>query len=117
MIDFVSDPTALLRNADRVISMGGYNTISELLSYEKRTLVVPRVTPRREQLIRAQRFSQLGLLDVCHPDEMTPKKLGDWIARDVAKPPLGRIDFDGRLRLPELLLQVSPTAQAAGRVV
>jgi predicted glycosyltransferase len=63
VIKSAPEPTRLLMAADRVVSMGGYNTVSEVLSFEKRALVVPRTTPRREQLIRAERLHALGLLD------------------------------------------------------
>jgi predicted glycosyltransferase len=62
--EFHPEPMHLMASADRIISMGGYNTISEILSLEKKALVVPRVSPRREQLIRAERLEKLGLLDV-----------------------------------------------------
>src|SRR5262249_12734425 len=54
VLDFVPEPDLLLCAADHVVAMGGYNTICEVLSFEKRALIVPRVQPRREQLIRAQ---------------------------------------------------------------
>jgi predicted glycosyltransferase len=50
-IGFVTDPYLLLHCADRVVAMGGYNTVYELLSFEKHALIVPRVKPRCEQLI------------------------------------------------------------------
>jgi predicted glycosyltransferase len=49
--------------ADLVVSMGGYNTVSEILSLGKVCLIVPREQPRREQLIRAQVLHQHGLVD------------------------------------------------------
>ena len=66
--EFVSEPDELIAAADRVIAMGGYNTVCEVLSHGKPFLVVPRVTPRKEQLIRAQHLRDLGLLELCHPD-------------------------------------------------
>jgi hypothetical protein len=46
------DNIRLLRSADLVISMAGYNTISEILRYRKRAIVVPRSGPSAEQTIR-----------------------------------------------------------------
>ncbi len=40
--------------ADVVVSMGGYNTVCEILSQGKPSLIIPRENPRREQHIRAQ---------------------------------------------------------------
>lgn len=44
-----------------VISMGGYNTFCEILSFDKRAILVPRRVPRCEQTIRAQAAEKLGL--------------------------------------------------------
>jgi predicted glycosyltransferase len=41
--------------------MGGYNTFCEVLSFDKRALIVPRTVPRKEQYIRATRAQELGL--------------------------------------------------------
>jgi predicted glycosyltransferase len=52
----------LMNKAAAVVAMGGYNTFCEILSLDKRALVVPRTRPRREQLIRAVEAERLGLL-------------------------------------------------------
>lgn len=52
----------LMDEAHAVVAMGGYNTFCEILSFDKRALIVPRTTPRREQLIRASRAQELGLV-------------------------------------------------------
>jgi predicted glycosyltransferase len=69
IIDFHNRPELLLDAADGVVSMGGYNTFCEILSLNKRALLVPRVHPRKEQLIRATRARELGLIDVLLPEE------------------------------------------------
>ncbi len=104
VIRFVTDPDLLLSLADRVVAMGGYNTVCELLAYGKRSLIVPRVAPRREQLVRAQRLQQMGLLDVLHPDQLSPESLGRWLLQE-GEPPrtAGRIDLGGVQILPRLL--------------
>ena len=108
VLRFVDDAGPLLDLADRVVAMGGYNTVCELLSRRKRALIVPRTDPRREQLIRAERTRDLGLLEMLHPDELRPAALGEWLARDAAPPErmLDRIDLDGLRRVPELLAEV-----------
>lgn len=105
VLGFDVEPTALLERADRVIAMGGYNTVCEILSFEKRALIVPRVKPRREQLIRAERLRDLGLIDVLHPDQLSPEVLRHWLVRPLAPPPRSRdrMDFEGLARLPQLL--------------
>jgi predicted glycosyltransferase len=105
VLEFVPEPTLLLARADRVIAMGGYNTVLELLSFEKRALVVPRVGPRPEQWIRAERLRDLGLLDVLHPDEVRPEALTEWLSREMGPRPRvrDRIDLNGLERLAGLL--------------
>lgn len=49
--------------ADLVVSMGGYNTICEILSQGTPSLIIPRETPRREQLLRAQALKKHELID------------------------------------------------------
>ncbi|MEL6620195.1 MAG: glycosyltransferase [Pseudomonadota bacterium] len=59
---FDSKIEALFAGADGVVSMGGYNTFCELLSFDKRAIIVPRTRPRLEQWIRANRAEELGLV-------------------------------------------------------
>jgi predicted glycosyltransferase len=49
--------------------MGGYNTFCEILSFDKPALIVPRQMPRREQLIRASRAQELGLVAMLTEDK------------------------------------------------
>jgi predicted glycosyltransferase len=74
-VDFVEDVASYVDAADVVVSMGGYNSVCELLSLRKPALIVPRVTPRREQLIRARALSRLGLLRMLEPSELEPGRL------------------------------------------
>jgi len=108
VVEFCSEPTQLLQHADCVVTMGGYNSVCEVLSFGKRALVVPRIAPRREQWVRAERLHQLGLLDVLHPDRLTPRALSTWLARDAAAPSWirSRVDLQGLSRLPTLLEEV-----------
>lgn len=105
VLEFMTDPCPLLARADRVIAMGGYNTTCEVLAYGKPALIVPRVRPRSEQLIRASRFADLGLVDVLHPRDLGPQALGDWLAQERRAPPPADqvIDFGGVRQLPSLL--------------
>jgi len=69
---------------------------------------VPRVSPKPEQLIRAQRMRELGLIDLLHPEQLSPRALTEWLARDLGPPPpsRSRIDFDGLARIPGLLIEL-----------
>lgn len=120
LVEFVTDPGPLMCCADRVICMGGYNSVCEALAFEKPTLVVPRVVPRKEQLIRAERLSALGLLDMLHPDRLSAGALGEWIRRDAARARSAEaaIDFGGVRRIPELLREaMTEVVVPAGKAV
>ena len=67
-ITFDPDIENLMVRAAGVVAMGGYNTFCEVLSFDKPALIVPRTMPRREQLIRAQRAEELGLLKCLSDD-------------------------------------------------
>lgn len=69
----------LMAAADVVISMGGYNTICEILTQQTPALIIPRETPRKEQLIRATQLKGEGLLDYIPFGEVTPQLLREKI--------------------------------------
>lgn len=69
LIDFHPQTELLLAQAAGVVSMAGYNTFCEILSLDKPSLLVPRVKPRQEQLIRAKRAAELGLVATALPEE------------------------------------------------
>ena len=108
MREFVSDPVPLLRQADYVVSMGGYNSVCEILALHKRALIVPRTQPRQEQWIRAERLQALGLLDVLHPDDLSPQRLSRWLATTDPTAPAtdNAIDMNGFTRLPRLVSEL-----------
>lgn len=68
MITFESNLEALMEHAEGVVAMGGYNTFCEILSFDKPAVIVPRLLPRLEQTIRAQRASELGLTQMLVDD-------------------------------------------------
>ena len=63
-ISFDTKLELLMGRANAVVAMGGYNTFCEILSLDKRSLIVPRTRPRREQHIRAMEAERLGLVSV-----------------------------------------------------
>lgn len=64
VIRFTPTIEPYMASALAIVGMGGYNTFCEILSFDKPTLLVPRVIPRREQSIRATRAEETGLLTV-----------------------------------------------------
>ena len=72
---FSDDMMSLMGACDVAVSMGGYNTVCELLTLRKRAVVVPRAQPGVEQTIRAQRMAGLGLLHMVDPGALSPATL------------------------------------------
>lgn len=67
--------------AQGVVCMGGYNTFCEILSFNKRAVIVPRTRPRKEQFIRARRAESLGLVSMLNEErgELTPAAMAKAI--------------------------------------
>ncbi|NJL47537.1 MAG: glycosyltransferase [Leptolyngbyaceae cyanobacterium SM2_5_2] len=84
-LDFTDDLASFMVAADVVVSMGGYNTVGEILSLRKRAVVVPRTQPVEEQWIRAKRMAELGLFAAIHPDQLTPQVLAQAIRQELCQ--------------------------------
>ena len=84
--DFTPRLYEYLTAADLVVSMGGYNTIVEILAANQRGIIVPRVHPRLEQCIRAERLAAKGLLDMIHPTKLNPDSLFRAIEHSLQQP-------------------------------
>lgn len=101
--EFEPDLTELYASADLVVSMAGYNTICELLSFGRNAILVPRAEPVKEQLIRARLLAGAGLFDMVEPDDLAPEFLLNKVltslkhARDLPV----RVDLQGLPRIRE----------------
>lgn len=82
-VGFDSRIESLFAGAEGVICMGGYNTFCEVLSFDKRAVIVPRTVPRLEQWLRASRAEKLGLVRMLDEtrDGMTPEAMINAIRR------------------------------------
>ena len=115
VVDFLPAPDRVIDRADVVVSMGGYNTVCELLARDKRTLIVPRVAPRLEQLIRSRCLGRRRVVDVVHPINASPAAIGDWLAQRPSRASAREcIDLGGLRRLPALLDSVVADGKVAG---
>ncbi len=75
-ITFDAHLEGLMAQAEGVVAMGGYNTFCEILSFDKRAIIVPRTKPRMEQFIRASRARDLGLISMlCDRGQRDPKAM------------------------------------------
>ena len=118
VIDFVSEGDLLIRQASHVVSMGGYNTLSAILTYQKPALIVPRVKPRKEQLIRANRLAELGYVDALHPDDLSASAIADWLTRTPASTPLNcqPLEMSGLQRICDSIGQLFPQSKRSPEV-
>jgi len=91
----------LIAGAAAAVTMGGYNSVCELLAARCPALVVPRTVPRMEQAVRAEALTRLGWVDTLPPAELGPVRIAAWLDRAVTCPRggLGRIDLDGLVHL------------------
>lgn len=80
-VGFESRIEHLYMAAQGVVCMGGYNTFCEVLSFNKRAIIVPRTRPRKEQFIRARRAEDLGLVSMLNEErgELTPAAMAKAI--------------------------------------
>ncbi|MGH2531375.1 MAG: glycosyltransferase family protein [Thermomicrobiales bacterium] len=100
LLDFAEDLASYLAAADAVVSMGGYNSVCEILSLNCPALIVPRVHPRREQLIRAEGLSRRNLIRMLNPKELSPRRLLTEIDTLVSTRRDGQVvDLDGLSRV------------------
>lgn len=105
VVDFVAEPVGLASRAAALVAMCGYNTACEMMSFGRPSLVVPRIRPRAEQLIRAERMRDRGIADMIYPDRLSAPALGDWLATTVTPgavtrgPVPGAVDLGGLARV------------------
>jgi len=109
-ITFNAHIESLMARAKAVVCMGGYNTMCEILTLEKQAIVVPRVAPVNEQWIRARRMQALGLVDVIHPEELTPEEMGTKLMQglfEVSKRPAtgDLLDTEGLPRISRFVAE------------
>lgn len=104
LLDFEVDMTRRYADADVVVSMAGYNTVCELLSFGKRAVLVPRVAPVREQLMRAELLHARGYCRMLRPDALEPGVLMGLVLESLAHPtPMHDVDLDGLPRIRQRL--------------
>jgi predicted glycosyltransferase len=104
LLTFTDDLPSYLNAADLVITLGGYNASCEVVSLGKRAIIVPRRPGDFEQLIRATRFAELGLVRMLDPRRLTPQGLARevWLAL-ASPPPSATLDFGGLERVGNIL--------------
>lgn len=114
VVDFVPDLSGWVVGASAVVAMAGANTVTELLDTDVPTLLVPRVRPRREQMVRAAALADRAAVEVADPDRLGPDTIARWLAGAVGRRVDRRgLDIDGlaeaRSRVGALLGEIAAT--------
>lgn len=91
----VEDLPSYLAAADAAVCMGGYNTICELLGLSVPAVIIPRIQPRQEQIMRTERLAARQLLWWLHPDRCSASNLAQAIETVAA---VGRDELAARIR-------------------
>jgi predicted glycosyltransferase len=105
LVECQEDLASCIAAADLSVSMGGYNTVCEILSARVRAVVIPRIFPRQEQYIRAQRLAACGLIRMLLPIALTPQKLADAVRTALLSCPAppDSISLDGGRRAAAII--------------
>lgn len=118
--DFTDDMPSCMEAADAVVSMGGYNTICEVLSLQKPALIVPRSRPVKEQAMRAIRMAAHGYLacmldaDVC-PDALITAAIRLTMNGGAQLRARKALPFDGLDRIADIVCRGAPLRPIAGK--
>ena len=116
-ITFDAHLEQLIARAAGVVAMGGYNTFCEILSFDKPAVIVPRVAPRLEQFIRAERAENVGLTRMLPDDGVRDAGAMVEALRNLADqaPPSSAVIpglLDGLKNVERLLARWLPRSQA-----
>ncbi len=110
VLEFTDDLMSYVNTADAVICMCGYNTITEVLQKGKKAIVVPRIKPGREQLIRAQSMANVGLIEMIHPEKLQPNILIETLVVSLSQAKIYSsikdLDFAGLPRVTDYLVML-----------
>lgn len=112
------DMEYVIVGARAVVSMAGYNTVSELMRARKPALLVPRSGPSQEQLIRARSLMATGLQDMLHPAELSPATLRRSLDRLLTRRFAGEVPphYNGTERAARILAEMAGSGGASGPV-
>lgn len=112
---FLADFPRHLAESALSISMGGDNTLLEVLAARTPALAYP-YQGNSEQGLRIRRFAERGLLHELSPEDLVPQRLQQRIAEALAAPlPPLQLRMDGARVASERMLAVVREARAASR--
>ncbi len=114
LLTFRADFEAVIAGARAVVAMAGYNTVSEILQAGRPALLVPRVRPSAEQLVRAEQLAGAGLARMLHPDRLNGPTLRQALDDLLLRGPTRRMPpgLSGARRAAEVLAALAGGADA-----
>jgi len=109
IVEYVKDLPSYIKSANVVVSMAGYNTLTEVLVHKCKSIVIPRTwysgehskngsRVDLEQLLRAKSLDSLGLVKLIEPKKLNPELLAYNISKAIKssrKKPKIEINFSG----------------------
>lgn len=121
VVSAVPDAHALIRQAAACVSMGGYNTVCEVMTTRTPALIVPRSQRRQEQRRRAEALASRGLIEQLPPADVSPQTVSAWwhgaVGRSVDRID---VDLDGLARLGPLaadMIEAQKSTREAAHVL
>jgi predicted glycosyltransferase len=114
MVAFSDRMESLLATADGAVTMAGYNTVAELLSYQVPALMVPRVQPRLEQWLRATRLAAVAPFSPVTADELRVKDIESFVSGILGGPRAidHQLDLEGARAAAKALVRLGDRALA-----
>ena len=111
VVEMFADLAAVGLGAQCIVTRGGYNSLCELAPLGVPTIVVPRIWPRKEQLIRARAFAKRGLVEVVEaPSEELDNRLVGAIRNAIASRSGNNapnpLDLGGLSKIRKALLEI-----------
>jgi predicted glycosyltransferase len=101
--------------ADCVVSMAGYNTCCDLMSFRRPNVLVPRNGPVQEQRIRTDRLREWNISRVVHAPDATPAHLASQVdaALHEGEAPRAPVPMDGLEKAVDAFDAALATSHAA----
>jgi predicted glycosyltransferase len=114
LIEVSHDYAWILSAAERIVALGSYDRVSEILSFEKKGFVILN-NPNPADAIRAKLFQKLNLLEFVSTDCISPDPLNSWLAKEVSKTSNARnsVSLNALKLLPNLLKEALTSAKAS----
>jgi ATP-binding cassette subfamily B protein len=98
----VPELRAHLALADCIVSMPGYNTVCDILTFRRPSVLLPRLGPSREQLMRGRRLESWGAVRLLVGTDSDALRVALGEALDGPPPPRAPVPLDGLERATQI---------------